>query len=108
MAFANRKAPASLPFHSGRGVQYRAGAFCDVLRERCPTVRQSMSCKGNCRDNACAESFFKALKSELETPGANIRRMRSGSRYSCTLRRAITASGLIRLLTVFRRMCLIW
>jgi transposase InsO family protein len=26
-----------------------------------------MSRKGNCRDNACAESFFKTLKTELET-----------------------------------------
>jgi putative transposase len=26
-----------------------------------------MSRKGNCRDNACAESFFKTLKRELET-----------------------------------------
>ncbi|GHU82842.1 hypothetical protein FACS189468_7470 [Spirochaetia bacterium] len=26
-----------------------------------------MSRKGNCWDNACAESFFKTLKSELET-----------------------------------------
>jgi transposase InsO family protein len=30
-------------------------------------VRQSMSRKGNCWDNACAESFFKTLKRELET-----------------------------------------
>jgi putative transposase len=27
-----------------------------------------MSRKGNCWDNACAESFFKTLKRELETP----------------------------------------
>jgi transposase InsO family protein len=26
-----------------------------------------MSRKGNCRDNACAETFFKTLKGELET-----------------------------------------
>jgi transposase InsO family protein len=26
-----------------------------------------MSRKGNCWDNACAESFFKTLKTELET-----------------------------------------
>ncbi|MDR2820461.1 MAG: integrase core domain-containing protein, partial [Desulfovibrio sp.] len=37
------------------------------LRRRCPAVRQSMSRKGNCWDNACAESFFKTLKRELET-----------------------------------------
>jgi transposase InsO family protein len=26
-----------------------------------------MSRKGNCRDNACAKTFFKALKGEMET-----------------------------------------
>jgi hypothetical protein len=30
-------------------------------------IRQSMSRKGNCWDNACAESFFKTLKAGLET-----------------------------------------
>jgi transposase InsO family protein len=67
MAFANRKALAGLLFHSDRGVQYCARAFRDALLGKCPTVRQSMSRKGNCWDNACAESFFKTLKSELET-----------------------------------------
>jgi transposase InsO family protein len=38
-----------------------------MVGEFCPTVRQSMSRKGNCWDNACAESFFKTLKRELET-----------------------------------------
>jgi transposase InsO family protein len=56
-----------LLFHSDRGVQYCAASFRDCLKVLCPTVRQSMSRKGNCRDNACAESFFKTLKTELET-----------------------------------------
>ena len=67
MAFKNRKAHERLIFHSDRGVQYCAKAFCDKLIELCPTVRRSMSRKGNCWDNACAESFFKTLKVELET-----------------------------------------
>jgi transposase InsO family protein len=67
MAFANRKAQKGLIFHSDRGVQYCAKAFRDRLAELCPSVRQSMSRKGNCWDNACAESFFKTLKRELET-----------------------------------------
>jgi transposase InsO family protein len=67
MAFANRKAQEGLLFHSDRGVQYCAKAFRETLGELCPTVRQSMSRKGNCWDNACAESFFKTLKRELET-----------------------------------------
>jgi len=67
MAVKNRSPQGGLIFHSDRGVQYCAQSFRDVLRESCPAVRQSMSRKGNCWDNACAESFFKTLKGELET-----------------------------------------
>ncbi len=67
MAVKNRSPQVGLIFHSDRGVQYCAQSFRDILRESCPAVRQSMSRKGNCWDNACAESFFKTLKSELET-----------------------------------------
>jgi transposase InsO family protein len=67
MAVKNRVPLNNLIFHSDRGVQYCAKAFCDVLHKLCPQVRQSMSRKGNCWDNACAESFFKTLKRELET-----------------------------------------
>ena len=67
MAFKNREAKGNLIFHSDRGIQYCAKVFCDRLKELCPTVRQSMSRKGDCWDNACAESFFKTLKVELET-----------------------------------------
>jgi transposase InsO family protein len=67
MAVKNRAVEKDLLFHSDRGVQYCALSFRNTLREICPTVRQSMSRKGNCWDNACAESFFKTLKCELET-----------------------------------------
>jgi transposase InsO family protein len=67
MAFKNRKAQDGLLFHSDRGVQYCAKPFRKVSHKRCPSVRQSMSRRGNCCDNACAESFFKTLKAELET-----------------------------------------
>jgi len=67
MAVKNRAPEKGLIFHSDRGVQYCAQSYRDALRKSCPTVRQSMSRKGNCWDNACAESFFKTLKRELET-----------------------------------------
>jgi putative transposase len=67
MAVKNRTPEDGLIFHSDRGVQYCARSFRAALRESCPCVRQSMSRKGNCWDNACAESFFKTLKGELET-----------------------------------------
>jgi transposase InsO family protein len=66
-AFSNRTPGKGLIFHSDRGVQYGAKSFRSRLGEVCPQVRQSMSRKGTCWDNACAESFFKTLKQELET-----------------------------------------
>jgi transposase InsO family protein len=65
MACMNRRPRPGLIFHSDRGVQYSSGEFRAALAKACPQVRQSMSRKGNCWDNACAESFFKTLKREL-------------------------------------------
>lgn len=64
MAIKNRPIERSLIFHSDRGVQYACHAFTGLLKKH-PLVVQSMSRKGNCWDNAVAESFFKSLKSEL-------------------------------------------
>jgi transposase InsO family protein len=66
MAVRNRPPREGLIFHSDRGVQYCSEEFRAVLNRLCPSVRQSMSRKGNCWDNACAESFFKTLKVELD------------------------------------------
>ena len=63
MAISRRGAPEGLIFHSDRGVQYASTRFRNVLRKK--KFIQSMSRKGNCWDNACVESFFKSLKSEL-------------------------------------------
>jgi putative transposase len=49
-------------FHSDRGVQYASADFRDVLKAY--GFIQSMSRKGNCYDNAVAESFFHTLKIE--------------------------------------------
>lgn len=49
-------------FHSDRGCQYTSAGFRQTLLSHC--VVQSMSRKGNCWDNAVAESFFAALKNE--------------------------------------------
>jgi len=65
MALDNRKPQRSLIFHSDRGIQYCSKEFRTTLKRTCPTAQQSMSRKGNCWDNACAESFFKTLKHEL-------------------------------------------
>ena len=51
-------------FHSDRGgVQYACKATVNTLKSY--SIIQSMSRKGNCWDNAVAESFFKSLKTEL-------------------------------------------
>lgn len=49
-------------FHSDRGVQYASADFRIVLNSH--DFIQSMSRKGNCYDNAVAESFFHTLKIE--------------------------------------------
>ena len=54
-------APGLLP-HSDRGVQYARGA-CRAPRANFK-ITASMSRKGNCYDNALAESFFATLKTE--------------------------------------------
>ena len=66
MAVGNRQPRDGLIFHSDQGIQYCSEEFRSTLYRLCPTVRQSMSRKGNCWDNACAESFFGTLKAELE------------------------------------------
>jgi transposase InsO family protein len=63
MASRNRAVSKDLIFHSDRGVQYACNEFTALLKAF-PYIRQSMSRKGNCWDNAVAESFFKTLKSE--------------------------------------------
>ena len=63
MAVRNRPPLPGMIFHSDRGSQYAARAFRDQLHKH--QVRQSMSRKGDCWDNAVAESFFKTLKVEM-------------------------------------------
>lgn len=50
-------------FHSDRGSQYASDEFRAYLSAN--GMIQSMSAKGNCYDNAVAESFFHTLKTEL-------------------------------------------
>ena len=52
-----------LIFHSDRGIQYACDDFRSLLKRY--KAIQSMSGKGNCYDNAVAESFFHTLKTEL-------------------------------------------
>lgn len=62
MAVLHRNPSRGLTFHSDRGVQYASAAFREKLKGY--EMIQSMSRKGNCWDNAPAESFFSTLKME--------------------------------------------
>jgi putative transposase len=63
MAVMRRRPPRGMMFHSDRGTQYASVAFRKSLN--CHGMKQSMSRKGECWDNACAETFFKTVKTEL-------------------------------------------
>ncbi len=62
-ALWRRRPRSGVIFHSDQGVQYACTAFRNLLKEH--KFIQSMSGKGNCYDNAVAESFFHTLKTEL-------------------------------------------
>jgi len=62
MAIQHRSPNAGLIHHSDRGIQYASEGFQDLLTAN--KFVCSMSRKGNCWDNACAESFFGSLKNE--------------------------------------------
>lgn len=63
MALWRRQKPQGVIVHSDRGSQYCSIAYQEVITDH--KLVCSMSRKGNCYDNACAESFFHSLKVEL-------------------------------------------
>ena len=62
-AFAKIPDNTNLILHSDQGWQYQHKHYQKMLKDK--EIRQSMSRKGNCLDNACAENFFGLLKTEL-------------------------------------------
>ena len=62
-AYWSRKPAKGLIHHSDRGSQYTSKDFQNLLAN--VGAKPSMSAKGNCYDNAVAESFFHSLKIEL-------------------------------------------
>jgi putative transposase len=63
MAIWQRKPAKGLLWHTDRGSQYASKSHRSLLKDH--HIIQSMSRKGDCRDNAVAESFFHTLKTEL-------------------------------------------
>lgn len=62
MSLWRRRMPTGVIVHSDRGSQYCSSAYQRLISEH--GLLCSMSAKGNCYDNACAESFFHSLKVE--------------------------------------------
>jgi putative transposase len=63
MATSCRGNVKNVLLHSDQGVQYTSWAYRQLLKEK--GIMYSLSRKGNCWDNAPAESFFHTLKTEL-------------------------------------------
>ena len=62
-ALQSRRPAVGLLVHSDRGMQYSCQAFQELLRRH--ALVPSMSRKGDCWDNAVAESFFSHLKARV-------------------------------------------
>ena len=62
-AITHENPAKGLIFHSDRGAQYAAYDYQDKLKAH--GIKQSMSAKGDCYDNACMESYFASLKKDL-------------------------------------------
>ena len=65
-AFCKIPDNTNLILHSDQGWQYQMKQYQAMLKNK--GIRQSMSRKGNCLDNGCAENFFGILKSEMFYP----------------------------------------
>ena len=63
MAIWRRQPKTPVLVHSGHGAQYTSRDWLDFLKEH--RLEVSMSRRGNCHDNAVAESFFSSMKLEL-------------------------------------------
>ena len=62
-AIWQRKPKAGLIWHTDRGSQYASTSHRKILSQH--GIKQSMSRRANCWDNAVSESFFHTLKTEL-------------------------------------------
>lgn len=62
LALGHQNPSYELLFHSDQGCQYTSLAFQNFLRDN--GIKQSMSRRGNCWDNAPVERFFRSLKTE--------------------------------------------
>ena len=90
-AFAKIPDGTNLILHSDQGWQYQHKQYQRMLREK--GIRQSMSRKGNCLDNAVIENFFGLLKSELLVLCKSFSPWNTSSRNSLNIWITTTTAG---------------
>ena len=91
MALAQRRPAPGLIWHSDQGSQFVSLAFGQ--QARAAGIAQSMGSRGDCFDNAVAESFFATLKKELIHGRTWPPRPSCGPRSSSTSRSSTTAAA---------------
>ncbi|WP_414479079.1 IS3 family transposase [Psychrobacter sp. LV10R520-6] len=68
MAYHTRLMPSGVLFHSDQGSHYTSHTFAESVAD-CEGMKQSMSRRGNCWDNAPTERFFRSFKTEWMLKG---------------------------------------
>jgi transposase InsO family protein len=96
MVVRNRPITKDLIFHSDRGIQYASNEFTKLIKIN-KLIRQSMSRKRKCWDNAVAESFFKTRKVEWIYNQKFNNQEQAQLSIFCGLKAGITGKGDIRL-----------
>jgi len=91
MAIARRRPKPGLVHHSDQGSQYVSLRFGERGREI--GIHRSMGSKGDCFDNAVAESFFATLEKDLSAAAPSRRDKTHEPPCSITSRRSTTRSG---------------
>ena len=79
MAVYQRRPTQSVLVHSDQGSQYGSSDYLAFMKEH--DLVPSMSRRGNCHDNAVAESFLQPLKSALQERKYSQRETKQRQRY---------------------------
>lgn len=94
MAIEHREPKAGLIHHTDQGTIYASGGYRSILKQH--GMIASMSRKGDCHDNAVAESFFGNLKNELTWHRTFNTRNEARAESLITSRCSTTGSGCIK------------
>ena len=101
MAVWRRRPSGEVLVHSDQGSQFSSYDWQDFLREH--NLKANMSRRGNCHDNAVAESFFQLLKRERSVAGPNRTERQRGATCSTTSKCSTTPNVATETTTGCRR-----